>query len=153
VLASVFAWAAVAKGARRHETVAAFDGLGVPAPAVVAVAVPVGELGVAAALVARPDVGGALALAALAAFTLVIVLALRRGADTGCGCFGSRHSAPVNPSDVVRNGLLAAFAVIATGARHLVAPSVADVLVGIGAVGVAGALLGVAQRRLASAHG
>ncbi len=148
ILAAVFSWAAVAKGARRRDTVAAFTGLGIPAPAVLAVAVPVAELAIAVLLVVRPQIGGALALAMLAAFTLAIVGALRRGVDTGCGCFGSRRDAPVNPSDVVRNALLAAFAVLATGARRLVAPSAGDVLAGLAAVVVAGAVLGVAQRRL-----
>jgi hypothetical protein len=148
ILAAVFSWAAVAKGARRRDTVAAFTGLGIPAPAVLAVVVPVAELAIAVLLVVRPQIGGALALAMLAAFTLAIVGALRRGVETGCGCFGSRRDAPVNPSDVVRNALLAAFAVLATGARRLVAPSAGDVLAGLAAVVVAGAVLGVAQRRL-----
>jgi len=151
VLAAVFAFAAVAKAMRRRETVAAFEGLGLPAPGVLAAVVPAAELVIALTLLARPQIGAALALAALAAFTSVIVRALRRGVDTGCGCFGSRHNAPVNPSDVVRNGLLAAFAVLATGSHRLVAPTAGDVLVGLALVILAGALLGVAQRRLVRA--
>jgi hypothetical protein len=151
VLAAVFAFAAVAKAVRHRETIEAFAGLGVPAPGLLAVVVPVVELGIAAALLARPQVGAALALAALAGFTFVVVRALGRGVETGCGCFGSRHSAPVNPSDVVRNGLLAAFAVLATGATRLVAPTAGDVLLGAALVILAGALLGVAQRRLVRA--
>jgi len=151
VLAAVFGFAAVAKAARRGETVAAFAGLGVPAPGVLAILVAAVELVIAATLLARPHVGAALALAALAAFTFVVVRALGRGVETGCGCFGSRHAAPVNPSDVVRNGLLAAFAVLATGAHRLVAPTAGDVLLGLALVILAGALLGVAQRRLVRA--
>jgi hypothetical protein len=151
ILAAVFAFAAAAKGVRHRETVAAFAGLDVPAPGLLAVVVPIAELVIAVALVARPQVGAALALAALSAFTFVVVRALGRGVETGCGCFGSRHRAPVNPSDVVRNGLLAAFAVLATGAHRLVAPTVGDVLVGAALVILAGAMLGVAQRRLVRA--
>jgi hypothetical protein len=148
VSAVVWALAAGGKVVRHRETVTAFAGLELPAAGALAVAVPAAELAVAAALLVRPAAGGAAGLCLLVVFTAVIVRALARGVDTGCGCFGSRRPSPLGPADVVRNGLLAAFALLATGARRLTAPSAGDVLVGVAAVVVAGAILGVAQRRL-----
>jgi len=139
LVALVFAWAALAKAVRHGATVVAFSALGLPAPGVLATAVPIGELGVAATLVIRPDIGAALALAALAAFTLVVVRAVLAGSTAGCGCFGSARADPVSPADVVRNGLLAAFAAVATGTRSLHRPGpgalagvAAGVLVAVG---------------------
>ena len=147
-LAAVFAWAAVAKVVDQRQVVGAFAGLGLPAPRFLAVAVPIAEALVVAALLLRPDVGGAVALAALAVFTLVIVRALSTRSPAGCGCFGSHRVEPVSPADVVRNGLLAGFAVIATGAHHLVAPSAAALVVMVAVAMVAVAAQGVARRRL-----
>jgi len=148
VSAVVWALAAGGKVVRHRETTAAFAGLGIGAPGAVAVAVPAAELAVAVVLLVRPVVGGVLALALLGVFTTVIVRALLRGVDTGCGCFGERRPSPLGPADVVRNGLLAAFAALATGAHTLISPSAGDIVIGIAAVVVAGAVLGVAQRRL-----
>jgi hypothetical protein len=128
-LAAMFVWAAAAKLIRREQTVDAFVALRLPAPSALAVAVPAAECVVAIALLARPNVGGALALAALAAFTFVIVRALGTGAP--CACFGSLRA--VSPADVVRNGLLAAFAAIATGTSRLVGPSFIAALAVVGA--------------------
>ena len=146
--AVVWALAAVGKLAHRAETATDFAGLGLRAAPVLAVVVAVVELAAAALLLWRPQVGGAVALALLAVFTAVIVRALARGVQTGCGCFGSRRPSALGPADVVRNALLAAFAVVATGARRLVAPSAGDVAVGVVLVFAAAAVLGVAQRRL-----
>jgi len=132
IVAIVFAWAAIAKAIRHGPTVTAFAALGVPAPALLATLVPIGELGIAGTLVVRPDIGGALALAALAAFTLVVIRAVLAGSSTGCGCFGSPRSQPVSPADVVRNGILAAFAAVATGTRSLQRPG-AGALAGVAA--------------------
>ncbi|HEY2430348.1 MAG TPA: MauE/DoxX family redox-associated membrane protein [Acidimicrobiales bacterium] len=148
VLAVVFGWAAVAKAVRHRPTVAAFTELGLPAPTFLSVAVPAAEAAVAIILVLRPAIGGALALAALAAFTLVVVRALTRGGSAGCGCFGSRRIEPVSPSDVVRNGLLAAFAAVATGATHPVRPGLVGGGAVLGGVIAAGALQRLAHRRL-----
>jgi len=148
VLALVFGWAAAAKAVRHGPTVAAFGELGLPAPALLALLVPLGEAVVAITLVVRPAIGGALALAALAAFTLVVVRTLTRGGTAGCGCFGSRRLEPVSPSDVVRNGLLAAFAAVATGTTHPVRPGPLGVVAVVGGVVAAGALQRAAHRRL-----
>jgi uncharacterized membrane protein YphA (DoxX/SURF4 family) len=109
-LAAVFAWAAVAKLRRRPATVRSFAASGLPAPDVLAVAVPAGEIVLAAVLVASPAAGATLALAVLAGFTTQLLLARRRGVDTGCGCFGgARPAAP--DVELARNAVLAAVAV------------------------------------------
>ena len=146
--AAVWALAALGKALHRGETSEAFAGLGLRGAPALAVAVPAAELATAALLLWRPQIGGVVGLALLAVFTGVIVRALARGVDTGCGCFGSRRPSPLGPADVVRNALLAAFAVLATGARRLTAPSAGDVVVGIVLVFVAATVLGIAQRRL-----
>ena len=145
VLAAVFAWAAAAKGARHGATAAAFTALGVPAPQILAVAVPIVEAVIAALLVIRPAVGGALALAALAAFTMVVVRAVSRGTSSGCGCFGARRTEPVGPADVIRNGVFAALAAVATGTERLVRP-------GWGAVAAVAVALMAAAVGLRKAH-
>jgi hypothetical protein len=150
--ALVWALAAIGKLTHRGETESAFAGLRLPASPALAVVVPVVELAVAGLLLWRPQVGGAVAVALLAVFTAVIVRALARGVQTGCGCFGSRRPSPLGPADVVRNALLAAFAVLATGAHRLTAPSAGDVAVGVVLVVVAAAVLGVAQHRPAPAR-
>jgi methylamine utilization protein MauE len=148
VLALVFAWAAVAKLVARHATAAGFAALGVPLPGVASVGVPVVEVGVAVVLVVRPSVGAALALALLALFTLVVVRAVASGSRAGCACFGARRVEPVSPADVVRNGLLAAFAAVATGTTRLVRPDVEAVAAVVVAIALGGLVLRVAQRRL-----
>jgi len=142
--------AAVAKAVRRAETVDAFAALELPAPHALAIVVPAVELATAAALLARPAVGGAVSLVLLIGLTAVVVRALRRGMDTGCGCFGSRRSDRVATAAVVRNGVLVAIAVLSTAAPHLVAPSAVDVVVAVLVVVAGGAVLGVAQRRSAT---
>jgi hypothetical protein len=148
ILAAVFGWAALAKALRHRPTTVAFAELGLPAPGVLATAVPAGEALVALTLLLRPAVGAALALAALAAFSLVIVRALGRGTAGGCGCFGSRRVEPVSPADVVRNGLLAGFAAVGTGTTRLVMPGGAAVVGVVVAVVAAAAIQRQAQRRL-----
>jgi hypothetical protein len=152
--ASAVVWALAAAGKLTHraETESAFAGLGLRPASALSVSVPVVELAVAGVLLWRPQIGAAMALALLAVFTAVIVRALARGVQTGCGCFGSRRPSALGPADVVRNALLAAFAVLATGARRLTAPSAGDVAVGVVLVVVAAAVLGVAQHRPAPAR-
>jgi len=145
-LAVVFIWAAAAKAIRLADTARAFALLRLPAPRVLAVAVPAGEVVIAALLLGAPEIGGALALAALAAFTLVIVRALGTGAP--CSCFGSASAEPVSPADVVRNGMLAAFAAVATGTSHLVTPGLLAVAAMVAAVALAVVVQSAAHRRL-----
>jgi len=116
VLAGVFAWAGVAKLWNRQATSRSFAGLGLPAPASLALVVPATELGVASALVAVPPLGAWAALALLVVFTVVIIRALATGVTVPCACFGSARSArAVSSVDVVRNACLAAAAVLAAG--------------------------------------
>ncbi|HEX2850179.1 MAG TPA: MauE/DoxX family redox-associated membrane protein [Acidimicrobiales bacterium] len=150
VLALLFAWAAVAKVVAHSATVEAFAGLLLPAPAVLAIAVPVVEVAVAAGLVLRPDAVGWTAIALLAGFSAVIVRAQAKGVSTGCACFGAPSSAdPVSAADLVRNAALAAVAVVATGCHDARWPSpLAGVSVVVLFIGGAVAL-GALRRRLA----
>lgn len=149
VLAVVFGWAAVAKLARLDATRRAFADLGLPAAPALGLAVPVVELAVAVLLVVRPAVGAAFALALLAAFTLVVIRAVSSGSASGCACFGTRRVEPVGPSDVVRNGLLAALAAVATGTSRLVLPSAAAIAIMVAVLIAAAAIQAIARRRTA----
>lgn len=115
-LAVVFAWSSVAKATRPAATVTSFRGLGVPAPVIAARLVPVVEAGLAVALVAAPRAAAWCALALLTVFTAVIVRAVAAGVDVPCACFGGGTGRVVSPRDVVRNAVLAAAAIVATGA-------------------------------------
>jgi hypothetical protein len=78
--------------------------------------VPVTELVLAFALVLAPasPIPGVGAAAVLVVFTFVLVRAQVRSVP--CPCFGGgAATAPVGPSSVVRNGVLLALAVLATG--------------------------------------
>jgi len=148
VLAVVFGWAAVAKLVRHRDTVVAFRELGLPVPRLLAVLVPGAELVVAACLLLRPDVGAVVALAALVVFTAVVVRAVLRGSTGGCGCFGSRRVDPVSLADVLRNGLLAALGVIATGTAALVSPGVVELVAVVAATTVGAVMVHIARPRL-----
>lgn len=130
VVAGVLAWAGVAKWQRPRGTAASFAGLGLPAPQVLSRAVPVAELSVAAALVVAPRVGAGAALVLLAAFTLVLAAAVRRGAGVGCACFGSTAAAarPVSGVELVRNAGLLVLTAAALGASEPVVPALEDVI-------------------------
>ena len=99
-------------GAITSDRLGAFAGPGLPAA----------ELVVAVALVALwGPVPGVVALAMLAVFTVALVRAQAR--HVPCACFGAGASdAPPGAAAVVRNGLLAALAVLAIGS-----PAGADV--------------------------
>ncbi|TDD53748.1 methylamine utilization protein MauE [Kribbella antibiotica] len=70
-----------------------------------AAAVALVELAVLALLVIQPTVGFLLALGLLAAFTVGLAAALRRGESAPCHCFGS-GSTPLGRRHVVRNAVL-----------------------------------------------
>jgi Methylamine utilisation protein MauE len=81
-----------------------------------AVVVPIVELALALALVAFPasPIPGLLAAVVLLAFTAFLVRALLR--HVPCPCFGGVATPePVGPAAIVRNGVLLALAVLATG--------------------------------------
>lgn len=115
-MAVVFLAASIGKlldlqGSRR-----ALQDFGVPerVAGVAGVVLPAAELAVAVALVFRPSArwGAVGALVLVTTFIVGIGLALRRGEEPDCHCFGQIHSAPAGPLTLARNGLLAAFAVV-----------------------------------------
>ena len=116
VLATVLTTSAVAKLRSRaavREQVAALAG-DVSLGAIVSV-LPAVELVVAIALVAVwSPVPGVVALLLLALFTGVLIRAQAR--HVPCACFGAGAAdVPVGPAAIVRNGVLAALAVLAMG--------------------------------------
>lgn len=135
-LAAVFAWAGVAKLSRPPATAAAFRQLRLPAPRAFAASVPAGELALAAVLVARPRLGGLLALVTLTAFTAV--LATRSGG--GCGCFGAARRPAGRTVDLVRNGGLAVLAAACLPATAWTVPDLPAAVV-TGTTVAAGAVL------------
>ena len=116
LLAVVFATAGVGKLLDKFGTRKALYDFHVPGGAIrfLAVALPLAELAAAVALLfpASARFGAALALVLLSAFMFGIGRALARGETPDCHCFGQIHSAPAGPSTLVRNGLLAALAVV-----------------------------------------
>ena len=147
VLAVVFALAGIAKLRRPSVTARSFAGLGLPAAKELAVAVPVVELALAVGLLVVPPVAGALALLLLVAFTAVLVSAIRSGKQVGCGCLGSTRNDPVSSVEIVRNGMLAAAAVVAMGASEPVAPGLGDVIAATTVTVVALVVLALADVR------
>ena len=125
LLAGVFLIAGVAKLADLAGSRRAVVGLGVPErlAGVVGVGLPAFELMVAVLLIpsATARLGALGALLLLSVFTVVIAVALRRGTQADCHCFGQLHSAPIGWGTLVRNGLLAAAAgfVVLAGWNHL----------------------------------
>jgi uncharacterized membrane protein YphA (DoxX/SURF4 family) len=135
VLAALFVAAAAGKLARPAMTAAGFRALGIPAPGLAVRVVPLAELVVAVLLGSVPRAGGLAALALLAAFTAVLVRALRVGIRAPCRCFGGVREVPLSGADVLRNAMLAVLAVAALGAGDPRVPSAA-------AFGLVGAVVG-----------
>ena len=103
ILAGIFAWAGVAKFIGRTATTASFEALGLVAPGVLVVVVPLVELSAAVLLVLVAPVGAALALFLLVCFTVVLLRAMRSGLRVDCACFGAVPGREITPVDVVRN--------------------------------------------------
>jgi thiol-disulfide isomerase/thioredoxin len=80
---------------------------------VVAVALPTGEIGIAALLLLEPTGrwGALAALLLLAIFIVAIARLMRAGESPDCHCFGQLDSEPVGAPTLIRNGVLAALAV------------------------------------------
>lgn len=121
VLACIFGAAAVAKVRNQEATVASFRGLRLPAPVLLAMAVPLVEVVVAVGMVAAPTAMSVPAIALLLAFSIVIVRAVVSGSTVSCACFGGgahggAEDRPVSTLELVRNGGLGALAVVASGA-------------------------------------
>ncbi len=139
LLAGVFALAA-AKLRDRAATGESFRGLRLPAAGALVWLVPLVELGLAVALIVAPRPAAWIALLLIAALTIVVVRAIAGGAQVPCACFGARSDArPVSAREVVRNAMLAASAVVATGSPPGDAlwptPAAAGVAAGLGLVG------------------
>lgn len=132
VLAAVLVLSATSKLRASDTTRAQVVALvGPRAGGAVARALPFVELSLAVALVVWwSAVPGVVALLLVAAFTVVLVRAQSRRLP--CPCFGGGVNAdPVGPAAIVRNGVLAALAVVATGSpegAHAVVVVVATVL-------------------------
>lgn len=149
-LAGVLLWAAVVKLRRPSVTAVSFEQLGLRAPSMLARVVPVAELAAAALLVTVPRIGGWAALALLAAFSAVLLPAVRARRDVGCGCFGAASAAaPVSWLTLVRNGLLGGAAVLATSVSRVRPGWAGVVAVGAAAAAVTVAFALVAARRAA----
>lgn len=116
VLAGTFVVAAVGKLRAPDDTRDALEDLfDTPWMRTAAHLLPVGELVVAVLLVTwwGSVVPGVIALVVLAVFTGVLVRAHLRGVP--CACFGAIRPEPPGMSSLVRNGVLAGLAVLATG--------------------------------------
>lgn len=148
LLAAVLAWAGRAKLRAPAETASSFRGLGLPAARSLARVVPAIEMGTAVALLTVPRVAGWAALVLLVAFSFVLTRAILRGLDVGCACFGASRSEPVSTLTLVRNGLLAALAVLSTAADRPRVPSLASLVLTTTVAAVALVLLSaLAMRR------
>lgn len=112
VLAVVLAAAAGSKLASPTRTLDSFEALGLPRPRTLAIGVPLVELVTAVALVAAPEVGAALAIALLAAFSAFLSRQVAQGSDEPCACFGQVRTRPISRVDLVRNGVLIGLAAV-----------------------------------------
>ena len=121
-VAAMLAVAAVAKWRDGEGTRSSFARLGLAAPRALASLVPSAELAIAIGLLVAPSIAAWAAVILLAAFTVVLGRAVVGGLDVPCACFGSTRNEPVSSVELVRNVLLVALAVVASGAS-----SVADV--------------------------
>jgi len=84
------------------------------APKAIAPIVPWIEIALGALLIVQiaPEVAGALSLALLVTFTLLIVRQLQKGHRPVCACFGSWSSKPLSGKHVARNAGFIALALI-----------------------------------------
>ena len=116
-LAAAFGLSAGAKLAHPGAFADGLTGFGVPAPRLVARALPPVEAAVAILLVAvrREPWPAFLAVALLAVFTGFVVANLVAGGAAPCPCFGPPGTRPVSASTVARNGYLIGLAVLGTG--------------------------------------
>jgi uncharacterized membrane protein YphA (DoxX/SURF4 family) len=136
LLTILFGLAGLMKLANRDDTARSFAGLGLPAPRALAWVLPFVEMGLSSVILVTPSVGGWLAVALLIAFSAVLARAIARGSGAPCACFGSARRAPVSTTEIVRNAMLAAVAIVATGATRQSQLTLASILV----VGLAVAL-------------
>jgi uncharacterized membrane protein YphA (DoxX/SURF4 family)/thiol-disulfide isomerase/thioredoxin len=116
VLTAVFATAGVGKLLDREGSIRALSDFGVGGQLgrVAGTALPYMELAVAVALVFPPTAiaGAIVAVALLLGFIVGIGRALLEGSTPDCHCFGQIHSSPAGPKTLIRNGVLAAMALL-----------------------------------------
>jgi hypothetical protein len=155
-LVVTFLLSAGAKAAGRGPWRAAVREFGVPAPLApaVAVAVPLGEVLAALALLGDASwvrAGAALAVVLLAAFTVGITANLRAGRHPECNCFGQLSAKPLGWSSVARNAVLLVLALVVLLSSDAVAagPWLADRTLTEVVLGTAVAVLAVALAVLA----
>lgn len=128
VLAALLAWAGVATLTRRHATMVALAGLHVPLPALMAVIVPLVEVGIAGVLLVHPADGAAASLLLVAASHLALTWWAGSGLD--CPRVGSSRLDPASWVDVGRNlglGLLGVAALF--GGSRMSAPGLPALVV------------------------
>lgn len=144
-LAIIFAVAGVAKLFDLRGTRQVVYDFGVPLRLMrpVALLLPLAEIAVAAALIIHPTNrwGAAAALTLLLLFLAGVANALRQGKDVDCGCFGRVYSATASTLTLVRNAVLAAFALVVLVQGG---PPIDDWVAGRTAAELAAILLGVA---------
>ena len=151
LLAVVFATAGVGKLLDDFGTRKALYDFHVPGRAIgfLSIALPLAELAAAVALLfpASARLGAALAVLLLGAFMFGIARALARGETPDCHCFGQIHSAPAGRSTLIRNGVLAALALLVIwegpgpSIHSWIGDRSAEELVAVGA-GIAAVVLG-----------
>jgi hypothetical protein len=114
VLAAVFCASAVPKFGNRTGTRATAAAFGVPSRLTgsVALALPVAELLVAAALIpaSTAALAAGAALVLLAVFSAAVAVSLARGRRPDCHCFGQFSAVPVGWRTLARNAVLAGLA-------------------------------------------
>jgi uncharacterized membrane protein YphA (DoxX/SURF4 family) len=148
LLAAVFAWAGAAKLRQPAATAAQLRALGLPAPWVLARAVPAVEVALAVLLVAVPRTGGPVALLLLAAFTLLLAVKLGQGEAVRCGCFGSARQDPIAATDLVRNGLLIGLAAVVAVAAVPALPGLSALVAGTAAIAIGAVALALVDVRV-----
>jgi peroxiredoxin/uncharacterized membrane protein YphA (DoxX/SURF4 family) len=116
LLAVVFATAGVGKLLDLKASRESLRDFGMPAGLanIAGVLLPIAELATAVLLLLTPtaEIGAVVALVLLGGFIFGIARAMRQGVAPDCNCFGQLHSAPAGRTTLIRNGILAALAVV-----------------------------------------
>ena len=146
LLAATFVVAAYFKVNDRAGVVESFDVMGLAAPELLSWLVPVAEVVVAIMLVMVPWVGATLALALLAAFTLVLARLKASGRTIACRCFGAASAETISSAQLIRNGLLIAAAIVGISAER-VAPTSPELATGVGLFAAGAAINAACHRR------
>ena len=141
VLAGAFAFSAAAKLRDRAGTRRALEGLGLAPGLDLTLAVVEGFTALGLLAERRTPAAAWVALGLLGAFTAFLGLRLSQGSHAPCPCFGTARPTPIGARTIVRNVVLMAVAVVATGSAAGAAP-----LIWLSAA-VTGAVVGWAARR------